>query len=379
MTKAPYYMTKYFWQKTTIVLALSWGPDSMFLLSLLRSYRDEKQLPNDHLVVCTINHKTRPETDQEVAFLQDYCKDYPFECIDYQGTDFSERALRNFRYQSLYNVYKKYKADFLVLWHHLNDRVESFMLHMRRGASLNGMRGMQIVQPSWFSADMTLFRPLLTTTREEILTQVTNKKIPHFMDPTNVDPTISQRNKLRNDIMPWLLNEEQQPTNFLSSMQQLFDYLDQPSSSITPFLLKLKPSDYWNAQWYYKRQNKEQNITLDHIVALLKQTNTYKNISHANLREIHKFLTHSTSGYKFFNGVYRFIAHGAVYLIKAPHDFRKVTPQQSAFAQATDLVRSKSRSKYCIAQKIPIFRRNFIKVTKSWNQITKVFLEGVEY
>jgi hypothetical protein len=43
------------------------------------------------------------------------------------------------------------------------------------------------------------------------------------------------------------------------------------------------------------------------------------------------------------------------------------------FPKKGDLYRKKTRNEYCINQKIPIFRRNFIPIVVKWNQIIKIF------
>ncbi len=59
------FLSKYFSENDPIILACSTGPDSMYLLYKILETKYAK-----NLVACYFNHKTRPETDDEEAFLE---------------------------------------------------------------------------------------------------------------------------------------------------------------------------------------------------------------------------------------------------------------------------------------------------------------------
>ena len=59
-------------QNDCIVVGVSAGPDSMFLLYLLIMLR--KKI-NFKIIVSHINHKVRVESDEEESFLKKYCLD----------------------------------------------------------------------------------------------------------------------------------------------------------------------------------------------------------------------------------------------------------------------------------------------------------------
>src|SRR5574344_1796888 len=85
----------------TCVLALSGGPDSMFLFAALQSL----SIPI-HLIVAHVNHNTRPENEMEKEFIEHICadKNIPFEYykIDkYRNDTFSEQEAREKRYAFL--------------------------------------------------------------------------------------------------------------------------------------------------------------------------------------------------------------------------------------------------------------------------------------
>lgn len=63
-------MTKYMFT-SPIVVAVSGGPDSMFVAYLLYAYRKRKNISLDTLHIVHCNHQTRPESDQEEQLVRD--------------------------------------------------------------------------------------------------------------------------------------------------------------------------------------------------------------------------------------------------------------------------------------------------------------------
>jgi hypothetical protein len=114
---------------------------------------------------------------------------------------------------------------------------------------------------------------------------------------------------------------------------------------------------------------------------VMKKLHITNNITTPLLNELTKFLTNSESGYKYFNTTYLFKSHGNIYIISAPKAFREKNIDSSRkidtttvkrFPRKGDRYKGKTRNEWCINQKIPIFRRNFITVIAKGNQITKV-------
>ena len=55
-----------------IVVAVSGGPDSMYLLDMLLKLRDKLKLK---IVVAHVHHNLRKESDFEATKVEEYCKD----------------------------------------------------------------------------------------------------------------------------------------------------------------------------------------------------------------------------------------------------------------------------------------------------------------
>lgn len=114
---------------------------------------------------------------------------------------------------------------------------------------------------------------------------------------------------------------------------------------------------------------------------LAKTLHISNNITTPFLNELTKFLQKNQSGYKYFNSTYFFKAHGNIYIIGAPKGFRQKTIDSQKkisttavqrFPRKGDKYKGKTRNEWCINQKIPLFRRNFIPIVVEKNQIIKV-------
>jgi hypothetical protein len=115
---------------------------------------------------------------------------------------------------------------------------------------------------------------------------------------------------------------------------------------------------------------------------VMKTLDISNNVTTPLLKELTKFMTNSESGYKYFNKTYFFKSHGNIYIISAPKAFREKmidsqkkidTVTMKRFPRKGDRYKGKTRNEWCINQKIPIFRRNFIPIVIKGNQIIKIF------
>ena len=124
-----------------VVLACSYGPDSMCLLDLLRKCELK-------VVVAHVNHKVRSESDEEYRLLEEYCKksNIPFEgmsILEEINSNFESKA-REIRYNFFEKILTKYKANYLFTAHHGDDLVETILMRISRGASFGGYAGLWV-------------------------------------------------------------------------------------------------------------------------------------------------------------------------------------------------------------------------------------------
>ncbi len=202
----------------TIILAISGGPDSMCLLSLLLSLKDEKDL---NLICAHINHNLREESKEEASMVKNYCisnnitYEY-YEIKEYKGN--TENYARKERYRFFEKLIKKYNAKYLLTAHHGDDLMETILMRIARGTKLNGFKGFSKIDER---KNYKLYRPLVYVTKEEILNYVDKNNIPYAVDKTNAEDTYT-RNRFRKYVLPPLKKENSEiHRNFLKLSETL--------------------------------------------------------------------------------------------------------------------------------------------------------------
>jgi tRNA(Ile)-lysidine synthase len=187
----------------TVLVGLSGGPDSVCLLHVLGSLREEYGLA---LHAVYVNHNLRPEENEaEVKFCGDLCGSLGVNFIvksaevtayaDEKGMN-KQEAARELRYRLFEETAHENDAEKIALGHNADDQAETFFLRALRGAGPMGLSGIPPVRGSFI-------RPLIEIERDAIETFLEEKKIPFVVDSSNLKPDYA-RNRLRHRVMPLL-------------------------------------------------------------------------------------------------------------------------------------------------------------------------------
>lgn len=187
----------------SVIVGVSGGADSMALLDALLRVRERANLT---LIVAHYEHGIRgAEAKEDARFVEGYCRMRGIECAVEHG-DVSahakeaklslETAARELRHAFLRRICTENGACGIVLAHHRDDQVETVLMHILRGAGMQGLKGMCY-------ADGNVYRPLLDVTKEEIYAYCKMRAIPYREDATN-RITDATRNKLRLELLPYV-------------------------------------------------------------------------------------------------------------------------------------------------------------------------------
>ena len=183
-----------------VAAAVSGGEDSMALLSLLLEYARADELK---LVALNVDHCIRPCSAADSAFVEKFCADNGVELIKKvadipalcresgRGTESEAHFARKEFFES---VLSEGKADMVATAHHARDNAETVLMHLFRGTGLKGLGGMKTLSGG-------IFRPFLSTEKQEIQNYVKAKNIPFVVDETNADTSYC-RNYIRHEILP---------------------------------------------------------------------------------------------------------------------------------------------------------------------------------
>ncbi|MCR5007077.1 MAG: tRNA lysidine(34) synthetase TilS [Oribacterium sp.] len=220
-----------------VLVGLSGGPDSVFLLEVLNVFRKAMDF---RLFAVHVHHGIRgEEADRDEKFSQELCRerDIPFKVVHVDAPEYAkekglslEEAARILRYEAFEaerkNLEEGYgsKADIknleedsgcgagrkkleegygcgagscrIAVAHHMDDQAETVLHNLVRGSGIKGLSGMEAKRGY-------IIRPLLSVKREYILRKLQEEGIPYVMDSTNLD-TQYTRNRIRTSILPEL-------------------------------------------------------------------------------------------------------------------------------------------------------------------------------
>lgn len=206
--------------KPSIIIGLSGGPDSVFLLLLLKQLQDQKLID---LQAAHLNHGWRENADADVNFCRDLCHKLGISltiehaknlAIDIKPNGSKEEIGRKLRRHFFEQVRTQKKANFVMLAHHLQDQQETFFLRMLRGATLSGLCSMQPVAGIYL-------RPLLEVSKQEMLDYLHEQGIAYCIDETNQADDFL-RNRIRKKVLPAMKAcDERFDGNFMRLIEHL--------------------------------------------------------------------------------------------------------------------------------------------------------------
>ena len=184
----------------TVIVGFSGGFDSMCLLDILSKIRQDKNFYELNVIAAHFNHNWRGEEsmrEQEVCRL--FSASRGFEV--YTKTAFSnlkktENDARRARYDFFDDVFDVYDADAVFTAHNKDDNAETVLYRITKGTGLVGLKGIA-------SKRDYFYRPLLKTTRAEIVEYCENNNLLPNNDSSNAN-TMYNRNYLRLNIIPAL-------------------------------------------------------------------------------------------------------------------------------------------------------------------------------
>ena len=222
------------YRNSHLYIACSGGLDSTVLLYLLNK--------NDFNVSAIhVNYQLRGEDSElDAAFIEHFCKEnsIPFEkrieAIKSQlneGGNLQEIA-RNVRYKWFEEILSESKTNRILLAHHQDDQVETFLMNLGRKSGVMGLSCM-------LKDNEGYLRPLLNYPKQEILNYAVGEKISWREDKSNQSNKYT-RNRLRNEFIPFLRREIPHINESIVYMVDQFQQLqNQTEKQIAPVLIRI--------------------------------------------------------------------------------------------------------------------------------------------
>ncbi|MDD3223314.1 MAG: tRNA lysidine(34) synthetase TilS [Clostridium sp.] len=225
-----------FCKNDKVIVAVSGGPDSMCLLNTLYNLKSEL-----HIDICAahLNHCLRgKDADEDEEFVREFCRkkniDFYSKRVDVNALcrekgQSCEMAGRTARYEFFEELKGKIGADKIAIAHNANDQAETILMHIMRGAGLNGLIGIRPVR------DNVYVRPLIKVSRDEIEDYCRENKLNPKIDKTNFE-YIYGRNKVRLDIIPYI--KKNFNSDIIAALNRLSDTLSVDNKFIEDFSIK---------------------------------------------------------------------------------------------------------------------------------------------
>jgi tRNA(Ile)-lysidine synthase len=216
LTRVAQFMGRICAQREAGVVAVSGGPDSVALTRLLVHLQQRGQI--GRLILAHVNHQLRGiESDADEAFVCELARSLGVPAIvtcrlhrvDVAGLaqergDNLENTARQVRYDWLGQVAREEGAAWIATGHTADDQAETVLHRLLRGTGLHGLCA--IPQRRELAPGIEVVRPLLHTSRDDVLAYLTEEQQPFCHDRSNADVAF-MRNRIRHELLPELARQ----------------------------------------------------------------------------------------------------------------------------------------------------------------------------
>ncbi len=194
----------------SVLVGVSGGPDSLALLHVLLSMREEYML---HLTVAHVDHMFRgQESFEDYMFVEQFCGQHriPFRGVRLNVPKYIKEtgkspqvSARDLRYGFFKQVMEEEGIRKLALAHHADDQTETILMRLTRGASGKARAGIAVQRAF---GDGMIIRPFLGVSKSVIESYCKAEGLKARIDPSNGKDTYL-RNRFRRNVLPFLKRE----------------------------------------------------------------------------------------------------------------------------------------------------------------------------
>jgi tRNA(Ile)-lysidine synthase len=226
-----------------LLVAVSGGPDSIALLSLLHRLAPSWRLT---LTAIHCNYGLRgAESAGDESFVSVFCRERELALVVHRPTltkrgkrSSLQATARDARYDFMKHLAHEVGADRIAVGHTANDQAETVLMWLLRGAGMTGLAGMP------YAREDRIIRPLLASTREEVVAYLNLEGLTHRRDSSNEKPCY-HRNRIRNELFPILSRLAPAAVRLLQRQADLLreddKYLKQVTSTLAHTLVSHDP------------------------------------------------------------------------------------------------------------------------------------------
>lgn len=181
------------------LVAVSGGPDSMYLLHFMSKYTN--------VIAAHVNYNKRDSAKRDQKIVEDYCKKNNIKLfvnsvnLDVNG-NFQEKA-REQRYEWFVELAKKHKCKGIVIGQHKDDVIETYLMQIERNSHLEYFG----IAPKTKIGGKDFIRPMLDIYKSDVIKTLKKEKVKFGVDETN-QMDIYKRNVIRKNIEKMSVKEK---------------------------------------------------------------------------------------------------------------------------------------------------------------------------
>ena len=174
-----------------IAVAVSGGADSMALCLLAGQWARSNGII---LKAVTVDHGLRPDSAEEARSVGRWLTNYGIDhqiltWMDEKPETGIQAAARKARYRLMADWCESNGIQHLLVAHHLEDQVETFLMRLARGSGIDGLACMTSSTPL---QAINLLRPLLTVPKSELTDFLNGQNQDWIEDPSNQNPAYAR-------------------------------------------------------------------------------------------------------------------------------------------------------------------------------------------
>ena len=281
------------WEKgSRIIIGVSGGSDSVCLLDILSKLKSKYDL---QLHITHINYALRGEdSEKDEIFVRELSKKYNIPLTvfkpkkaDYKGN--LENSLREIRYAFFEKMRLQLGFDLVAVAHNQDDQAETVLMRIIRGSGLNGLSAMN-------AKTKNIIRPLLQTSKKDILAYVKQNKLKYRTDKSNLDINLT-RNNIRHKLLPYLEKNfnpaiKKTLSQWSTTVASDYEFIDQSAQHFAGKVCENKCANF-NAQDFLLQHIAIQRQALRMITNNLKKTTL--DLENGQIEEMIKIINSSKS------------------------------------------------------------------------------------
>lgn len=161
------------------------------------------------LVVAHMNYQKRDTANRDMELVRSYCAHFH---IPFEARLQTKRCVGNFqafareeRYRMYQELLKQYDASAVLLAHHLDDHLETYLMAKERGS----MKEYLGIQEEAFIMGCRIIRPLMAYSKRELEAYCRENAVPFGIDESNLSDHYA-RNRIRHEIVERMSEKEKE-------------------------------------------------------------------------------------------------------------------------------------------------------------------------